>query len=903
MTAGRGRMSRRLPLAVRGAVTTPALSILVVRVVAALSCLGVVAPALLENGRTATIHSALTSLPEISRWPSAIAPGLPTIDSASDADAGVWGGALAELVAQRQQQPEPLRGVLGAPRLSMMNDPAPTVGEHADATTVIPQNRVGLVSDPGLTARSDLVEGRLPVLSNPADGIEVVVTADVAEQLNWHVGDVRRWTDTTLQLTGVITPSGRYDGDWAFISGSRTPLVEVDASGNRTLIAAAFMHVDEMSAFTDRTREIKASAWMPLFSGAIDADAASTVAAQLRLLGATPFSLDMYDETFFNRGLPMESSAPRAIDSGVARGDAMTAVLSVVAVGPIAVSVVVLALVSRLIALRRAASIRMLRARGASRRRLTALLAGEGALLGVAGAVIGVGVGVVLSGWSGWSAAVVPIGAGLVPLIVLPQTALAAAAKAGRADLGARTSHGATRVVVEASLLAVTALLTVLLLTRGAGADGPDPLLFVVPVLLGASGSIMVLRLLPMLLRFAEARGQRAASLSALLGPARALRDAVVRTTPVLAVVVGVGVAVFSVAFVSTVSVGLTRSATADVGADIRIDAAHMTDADAARIASLEGVAAVAGLRGDSTVDVRVEGTGAIQKVRAHLYTIDHDALTAVQQGIETAIPLPAALIEPAADGVPVVASDALMTRLNADDETEIDVSGDRVRIVGTAPAQVPFGTPEFWLIVDSENARALGERSTGMTRLFLALEPGADADAVGVAATAELGGNASFRTPAQRARSYAEDPGFTSVQAALVAAGAIVAVLLLVAVIATLMLGASSRERMLAVLRTQGFRRRGAGRLVLWEVAPALLLALPVGAVVGAGMTWLVIPRLDLREFIGGPEQPPVVFGGGWQVVMVVGFAVVVFVVIAVAAAAVSRLGAAETVDDAHAR
>ncbi|MGO3232051.1 MAG: FtsX-like permease family protein [Microbacterium sp.] len=884
-------MSGRISLLTRGAFTTPMLSVFLIVVIAALSYLGATAPTLLADGRTSTIQRSVTSLPPLTRWPAATVPGLPEFEAAPEAD--TWGPVLEALERQRQEQPDPLRGLLGAPRLTIAVDPEPT-SVMSDHDAPVPLNKVGLVADTGLADRADLVEGRLPEVTGPNEPIEVVLTEAVAEQLEWPMGTARNWDGATLELTGLVTPSGRDDGDWAFISGSDTPLVEVSASGDRILVAAAFLNVDETAPLVDRVRNVKISSWMPFDTAALDTATAQETAAQLRLLTADPLEVAMYDATFFDRGLAFSSALPQTIDEGVTRGDAMTAVVTVAAVGPIAVALVVLALVSRLIAVRRVVTSRMLRARGASVGRLIALLGSEGAVLGVLGAAIGAGAAAVTPGWAGAWVLVAPVILAAVPTVVLPWSALTDAERRGRSDLGEKQGTGSARAALQLLILAVTAVLAVLIIVRGR-AGGADPLLLALPVLLGGSGSILSLHLLPVLLRFAERRAARRRSLEALLGPARARRDPVVRTAPVLGVVVGLGVAVFSVAFAATVSEGITRSAEMSVGADARIDAAYITDTAADRIAAIDGVASTAAMRGDSSVDAEASG----QTERATMYAVDSADLAAVQQGAAAPLPLPAALAETADEAVPVVVSEALLSRLGIDDpdDAELEVAGTPVRVVATAPSQVPFGTAEQWVIVDAVNAAALGERGTGISQLYLSLTPDADPDAVGSAAVAELGGDAAFETPAGAAAVYEDDPAFGLVQRALAAASALVAVLLAVAVIATLVLGAPSRARMLAILRTLGHPNRAAGRLVAWEVAPALLLALPFGVGAGIAMAWLVIPQLDLRGFVGGTTQPPVALGGALPLLVVAGFALVTAVAVIAATALASRVGMASTI------
>lgn len=887
-------MSSRLLLLTRDAFTTPILSLFLVVVIAALSYLGVAAPALLADGRTSTIQRAVASVPDLTRWPSAITPGLPKFDNTSDADAGVWRTALSALESKRQQQPEPLRSLLGAPRLTVTVDPQPTIDEDPGRVDPVPRNRVGLVSDPGLIDRSSLVEGRLPRITDPADGIEIVLTETIANHLAWQTGTSRQWGDTKLTLTGIVSPSGRDEGDWRFINGSVDPLIQVSASGDRILVVSGFMHVDQAAALTARVSEIKIKAWIPFNAAAIDAATAEDAAAQLRLLAADPADVPMYDSSFYNRGLPFSSSLPRAIDTGIVRGDAMADVVTVATVGPIAVALVVLALVSRLIAVRRVVPSQVLRARGASLPRLIALLGGEGTVLGALGAALGAGIAAAQPGLVGSWVLLVPAALAAVPAIVLPWAALTEAERRGRHDLGERTRAPSARAALEFLIVIVTAVLVILIVIRD-GAGGADPLLLAIPLLLGASGSVLALRLLPMLLRLAERQSRRHASLAALLGPARARRDPVMRTAPVLAVVVGLGVAVFSVAFAATVSSGIVRAAVIGVGADVRVDAAYIDDAGAERVAELDGVAGLAALRGDA----RVDASAGTRNARVRLYTVDRDEFVAVQHDSAAALPLPAALHDPDEEIVPVVISENLLVRLGVDDPDDLalEVDGTPVRVVGTAPSQVPFGTAEQWVIVDAANAAALGQRGTGLSQLYLALAPDVDPDVVGAAAVAVLGGDAAFDTPARVAAVHAGDPAFGIVRGSLLAASVIVAALLAVAVIATLVLGAPARARMLAILRALGHPQRGAGHLVAWEVAPALLLALPFAVGTGIAMAWLVIPQLDLHGFVGGPVQPPVVLGGVWPFLVVAGFALVAVAAIIAATALASRLGAASAI------
>ncbi|MDT0157427.1 ABC transporter permease [Microbacterium sp. ARD32] len=887
-------MSGRIRLSLRAASTTPVLSLFLVIVIAALTLVGVAAPALLTEGRTATIRQAVTAVPELGSWPFATTTGLPALGSGADSPAGALAPALAVLEHKREQQPQPLKGMLGEPRLAVTVAPAPTTA--VDATGAIPLNKLGLVSDPGFIGRSVLVDGRLPEPTDPNDGIEIALTSTVAEELAWEVGAERLWNGLTLILTGTVEPARDGDRDWTFVSGSRRPTIENDRGGNRILVGAGFMHVDEIRAFARHGEGVAIISWIPFDGDAVQAGTARKTAAQLRRLTADPVQVPLQDDAFFMRTLQFRSGVPQALDAGLARADAMTPVVTVAAVGPAVVALVVLVLVSRLIAIRRVAAIGVLRARGASVRRLALSLGAEGAALGVIGAAVGAAVAAAWAGWSGGAVLFMPAVLAAVPAVTLPWSALTDAERRGRRDLGDgggdRTRVGT--LTAELLIAVVTVLLVALVLLRGAG-GGADPLLLALLVLLGFTGTLLSLRLLPPLLGLAEHRARRRSSLEALLGPARARRDSVMRAAPVLAMVMGLGVVVFSVAFASTVSSGIVRAAAVSVGADLRIDAPYITDDGAERVADIDGVDVSAGLGGGATTKVSADARSAQSRV----YIVDRDDFVAAQRDAVTPLPLPEELSEPPGDAVPVVMSEALLSELGGDDiaESEIKVGARAARIVATAPSEAPFGTAERWVIVDRANVEALRAQDTGLTQLYIALSPGADAEAVGRQALAQLGSGATFTTPAQVAAAHEQDPGYAFVLRALLAASAIVAVLLMLGVVATLMLSAASRARMLAILSTLGHRRRAAGRLVLWEVGPALLTALPLGAGVGIAMVWLVIPQLDLHGFVGGSAQPPVVLGGIWPVIAVVAFTVVSAAAVAAAAALASRLAAADVI------
>ena len=133
-------------------------------------------------------------------------------------------------------------------------------------------------------------------------------------------------------------------------------------------------------------------------------------------------------------------------------------------------------------------------------------------------------------------------------------------------------------------------------------------------------------------------------------------------------------------------------------------------------------------------------------------------------------------------------------------------------------------------------------------------------------------------------------------VRQGLLAAIGVVAALLGLAIGMTLVLGAPARGRLLALLTAAGYRRSRELGLVLREVAPAAVVALPAGAAVGLALPAIVLPAIDLTGFVGGADQPAVRLGGMLPLLVVLGFLVVSAIAVLIAAIVARRVTAART-------
>jgi len=108
---------------------------------------------------------------------------------------------------------------------------------------------------------------------------------------------------------------------------------------------------------------------------------------------------------------------------------------------------------------------------------------------------------------------------------------------------------------------------------------------------------------------------------------------------------------------------------------------------------------------------------------------------------------------------------------------------------------------------------------------------------------------------------------------------------------------GAAGRTRVFGLLRALGARSRAEYALVLWELLPALAVAVPVGAAAGLALVPLVVRAGDLTVFTRGAVQPAIELGIGTSAAVVAALVAVVLVGVLLAAALARRSGASRAV------
>ncbi|PYF96817.1 putative ABC transport system permease protein [Georgenia satyanarayanai] len=804
------------------------------------------------------------------------------------------GGLYAALEELRAAQPEPLRDLLGDPSFWLQSEPAEI---EPPPDPLMGRQRLRLTVDPYLADRVTLVAGRWPephipvdpyaelaegreglltveerlVLVNAAiaasEPLEVLLSAPAADVLEWEVGTERRITGNTVPalLTGTYEVTDPRADHWAHNLYSAQPYVVDDLNLGTSAEAAAYLAPSWdgglPAGMPEHVRTFRTQMWFPTVVDALSADDVDAAAAQLTRFTA-PQPLGEAGDLVPAAEVRFATELGEVLDRVRQQQAVTSTVLTVIASGPLGVTLAVFLLAARLLVSRRRSGLALLSARGGSGWQLRSVLALEGLVIGLPAAAAGALLAVLLLPGRTAPADLAVTGlVALVPAVVLAASTSPRGLRESRADLGTRPSRW--RWVAEVVLLVVTAVALVLLGQRGVqpGAGETDVLLTGVPLLLAASTCVVVLRVYPLPVRALAGALRRRRGLTAFLGAARAVREPAGGLVPAVALVVGVSVAMFSAVLGSTISAGVQATAWQSVGADLRLSGPVLDEEKAAAIAAVPGVAGVATIGDAGTVSVAGE--------RLDLAVADPAAVRAVQAdgvGIDR---LPADLSGGTGDAVPAVLSAEAVEALGAGvgDTLEAAVGdGVTLEVVGTVGRLAGAGTTGD-VLVEAEAFAAAAGRAVLPRIALVDVADGEDPTAV-LGRVREVEPVALAQNPAGDASGFLSSPMAGGMNAALGVAVVLSLVLVVVAVVMTQLMGAPVRARLLAVLRTLGLDRRRARGIVAWELGPLSAVSVLAGGVLGVLVPWVVLGGMDLRALTGGEEQPglvvdPLVVGG----------------------------------------
>ncbi|MFD7731631.1 hypothetical protein ACFV6F_14745 [Kitasatospora phosalacinea] len=549
-----------------------------------------------------------------------------------------------------------------------------------------------------------------------------------------------------------------------------------------------------------------------------------------------------------------------AIDTARQRQAAIDSLTAVGPAGAAGVAVVVLGLAAALGAERRAAELRLLRARGAGLGGVFRRLLGEGAWTVLPAAALGAGLACVLLPTPRWLPSAVAAGSvALLALLAFPvRVVLALRGPSGGARSGRR------RLVAEAAVLAVTVAAVAQVVRRGvapAGA-GVDPLLVAAPLLLSLTGALLLARLQPVLIGGLARRAGRRAGAVGFLGLARAARGggrgrARPSVLPLLALVLAVACGAVGADVLGSVAADRTRVARYGLGGDAVVAAGlerALPESFLAAADRLPGVEVSLPVWVEDDVTMSVGGGAS---VRVNVVAAD-PVRYARLAGVAGRGRFDPALLAggPGSGPLPVLVSGDLPSggfslRLAGGDAVEVRTvgtadgtpavsgsNGPTVVMSSLAAADLlpRFGGPDRWLAAghpDDAQLRALAERFLG---------PPASGTRPGHL----------VRTAAGEAAALGGDPlQASAVRLFWVSVGA-TALFAVLAVLLTLLRAGPERAAVLARLRTMGLRPRQGLALVLAEVLPQALVAALGGALTAVGCVHLLGPAVDLSPLVG---------------------------------------------------
>ncbi len=217
MSARRGPVG----LALRAALTTPALSLFALLIVAATAFVGSAAPGLLQQAQTQSLRYSLEAIDPALRDVTATARGIPEPGNGPTRSPSVaalpgdlresWGLAFGQLDDAHDEMDPAAREVLGPPQLIVQWDRSQVV--EPDETHRHPRSEYLVAFDPFLADRITWAEGEAPEVDR--DGpLQVAATTDVATATGWKVGEVRRFEYLggiikDVVLTGLFSPRRR----------------------------------------------------------------------------------------------------------------------------------------------------------------------------------------------------------------------------------------------------------------------------------------------------------------------------------------------------------------------------------------------------------------------------------------------------------------------------------------------------------------------------------------------------------------------------------------------------------------------------------------------------------------------------------------------------------------------
>ncbi|MGA0567921.1 FtsX-like permease family protein [Rathayibacter sp. KR2-224] len=801
------------------------------------------------------------------------------ISSTADAIAAGLPGGLGR--ARREMQPalrsmtQPGRFVGRSDGISAPNSPQGLRVKPEPSDTKLSALGMSVEADQRLkTDDAVLVEGRWAAGGVRNGAIEVNVAAATAKKLAWKVGGARTVdlgmnpeispslglpqdaagrSSLVLRLVGTVKPKHPADDFWQ-LDPVRSRLGVSTSPDPNSKIAfyhgLAWIDQDAWPQLALSLGSPYVSAWYGVKPGSAEVGALPDIAA-----AATAFLANPIDPGAGSGAQPLRLSSqlPDIAQTISRREGPVPTLLAIVAVGPLGAAVAVLFVGARLMTSRRARELQLVRARGASERRVRGTLALQTAIVTVPAAVLGGAVATFVASavlGTAPASAVLPI----VVCAVVPPCAVAITAS----PQGATRRRPVTALIAELFVLALACASCVLLLQRGASAatdpTAIDPLLVATPLLVVFAVCVLVLRVYPAVLGLIGRGARSSRGAVSPVGWAAASRSDRGRVWPLFAMLTGVAVAVFAGTTFTTLVTSGEQDASARVGADVTVSA-PLSAGQVRALQRIDGVATVAQLR--------LVGLGSTPEgANIPAYLVDVAKVSAAQSRVGEGRRLfPADAVASAARNVGGAVTvlgavpGARSVRILTFDNTRIDVP---VKVVNSASgSEAPFLTDAEWALLDEDRVPASLRAEATTVIALIGVRDGVDTSRVAAAAQRVAGQAAHVDSVAAEQDRQGQGPLLAGIQLLMIAGTVLALVMAVGALLLTLAMASGQRVRLLAVLRTLGFDRTQSAALVAWEVVPLAATAIVAGVIAGLGLSWLVVSAVDLRAVTGALARP----------------------------------------------
>ncbi|MFJ8023016.1 ABC transporter permease [Streptomyces sp. NPDC096311] len=723
--------------------------------------------------------------------------------------------------------------------------------------------RFTLAAQSELAAHSTVRGGRLPTAAGEVTAdtrkVEAAVTEATARTLRLRVGsviDVDGFGGAPLvvRITGIVEPRHPQGGYWSAEPVLRTPGVAADSSPPPQFYweAGLLLAPDAAPVLLGSQGQPELYWRFAPATERLTAQDVTGLVSRIASLEGGPELLRMREVAGSTAAVATDLET--VVGSYTTTRAAITPVVAVGAFGIGAVAAVVLVMAGGLVAVRRAAELALLRARGGSLRGIAGRLLAETAVVAVPAAAAGL----LLAVLSVDEARLLPavLGASAVALLacaVLPVRAVVAhrrpRAHAERDDL-AHARPGRRRTVAELTVLVLAVGSVVALRRRGASSAG-DLLVSAAPVLVGLIAALVLVRLYPLPLRWAARPAARGRGVVGFLSLARAGRSSTVGVAlPLLALLLALTTAAFGGSVLAGVSDARDRAALLATGADARIagpgEVTPLPAGVAGAVRKVAGVRAVTAVRIERTAELTSGGAGAKEGLTLIGVEPASYARLARQTGLGA---FPAEVLRPkGAEGagtggvLNAVASPGLAERLGRAPRRITSLAGDLTVRIAAVRSRTPAAPGADFLLVD-----AAGLTRSGPTTL-LATGAALDAPALRTAVRgAGKGLTVTLRGEERAALSDAPlQAGAERIYTTAALAGAGYAVL---ALLLSLLQSAPERAALLARLRTMGLTPRQGRRLLSLDALPQALLAASGGMLAGWATVRLLAPGIDLER------------------------------------------------------